>query len=213
MKSRRRSSAAQAYSFFVLVLLAYMHDGVYSFSNPTIVENELGTTAVACADTYCVGKDSLDLWLQIATYCHEDELLTGSGSGYSGIDSVSSIIQAPSRRRLEGRRKLVTEQIPDQQAHRSYELNVLISAGVGLLCAVASVGGVLIGLYVSGSGKVLIPFKLLNAKTLKDGYTPVAAVDDMVNIAHGITWLPAKTKLSLNSSEYLGSEAMDSYQS
>jgi len=68
-------------------------------ANPEIADNELGITARACADNYCVSKDSLDLWNSLEWYCHQSEKVLGDGQGpvYSSVEDIS---QAPSRRRI-----------------------------------------------------------------------------------------------------------------
>lgn len=70
-------------------------------SNPAIIENDLGTTLIACSENYCKDKDSLDLWLTMEWMCHTDDSVVGDGSGYDGMDTTSTIIQAVSRRKLE----------------------------------------------------------------------------------------------------------------
>lgn len=77
-------------------------------SNPEIADNSLGITSRACADNYCLDKDSLDLWLAVEWECHEDDVLIGDGSGPPETTDSAEIIQAPSRRRRASRRHLAS---------------------------------------------------------------------------------------------------------
>ena len=77
-------------------------------SNPEIADNSLGITSRACADNYCLDKDSLDLWLAVEWECHEDDVLIGDGSGPPDATDSGEIQQAPSRRRRANRRHLAS---------------------------------------------------------------------------------------------------------
>jgi hypothetical protein len=151
---------------------------VAAFSNPTIVENQLGITAIHCANAYCEDKDSLGLWLQLEKYCHADDEVSGDGNGDASKATVTVAEQAPSRRR--GRRLSANT---EGYYYLDGMRDMLVPLMVGTVCAVSSFVGLLWGLYISGSGKVLIPLRLLQfiqAKTAKSGYQAVPSNDIVV---------------------------------
>ena len=133
-------------SFHFIILYAYFFLKCLSLgSNPAIIENELGSTLIACS-THCKDKDSLDLWLEVEWHCHNDDDTYGDGNGYEGMDQTSSIVQAPSRRRLKHKSRRLLN-IVGEKTYVSRFFS-------GAICAIFTIFGICAGLYVGRNFRV-----------------------------------------------------------
>lgn len=133
---------------FILFVLTLNTNIITSFSNnPEIVENDLGTVATACASKFCSSKDSLDLWLDIEWDCHGDDDFQST----SGVtDTVSSIVQAPSRKYKRTRRQRQRRLASTSSSSGDYSSlggEIIYSRTIsGLVCAVCGAIGMIIGI-------------------------------------------------------------------
>jgi hypothetical protein len=130
-------------NLLVVLFLSLAYLSLAISSNPAIVENDLGNIATACASKFCTSKDSLDIWLDIEYDCHRNEEVAGDGSG-SSADHVSNIVQAPSRKGRQRKRRLSSDDA------LTIGGKILVSREFsGLVCSICGLLGMLLG-YIIG---------------------------------------------------------------
>ncbi len=146
-------------------------------ANPAIVENDLGKNAIACASRFCHSKDSLNLWLALEWKCFgETSSYTGTVEG--DVDHISTIVQAPSRRRklnsLHTHRRL--DQFDITSLLKASKVNSLSSAWTGIICTFFSALGIFVGIIIGRA-------KVLSSANPKFAYSSIPDVDSDLPIA------------------------------